>query len=129
MTTSASTLPMNPCPSISRSGSLTALWTSRSTTSAMSCGVQRRQFNGPCSAHRSWTTRRTGANSLYDLIRLQQDGLRDRKPERFSSLQIDDQLELGWPLDGELCRLRAPEDAIDIHGSALESIESAGAVG
>jgi len=49
------------------------------------------------------------ARLLYDVIRLQQDRLRDRKTKHFGGLQIDDQLELRWSLDGKLGRLRAPK--------------------
>ena len=65
----------------------------------------------------------------YDVIRLQQDGLWNRKPEHVGSLQIDDQLELRRSLNRKLGRLCAAKYAVDIHGSALDSIESSRAVG
>ena len=36
------------------------------------------------------------------------------KAECLGGLEVDNQLELGWGLDGKLARLRAPQDAINI---------------
>jgi hypothetical protein len=55
-------------------------------------------------ARRSWP-RWSSTALLDDLIRLQQDRLRDRQPERLGGLEVDDQLELLWLLDGEVAGL------------------------
>jgi hypothetical protein len=39
---------------------------------------------------------------LDDLVRSHQDGLRDRQAERLRGLEIDDELELGGLLDGQV---------------------------
>src|SRR4051812_6156169 len=75
------------------------------------------------------TKRLAFKGSLDDLVRLQQHRLRDCKPERLRGLQIDHKLELRRPLEGKLGRLRAAEDAVHVHGGALESLDPAGAVG
>jgi len=46
--------------------------------------------------------------SLFDyLVGAQQERFRDRKPECFGGLEIDDKFELGWLLAAQL-RLRGP---------------------
>src|SRR5713226_4542022 len=44
--------------------------------------------------------------SLNYLVRSLQQSLRDRQPERLRRLKVDDQLELGGLLDGQIRRLR-----------------------
>src|SRR6266487_216645 len=43
---------------------------------------------------------------------------RDRQADRFRGLEVDDQLEPGGLLDGEVCGLCALHDAIHVHGGA-----------
>jgi hypothetical protein len=43
--------------------------------------------------------------SLDDLIRPQQQRRRDREAERLGRLEVDDQLELRWLLDGQAAGL------------------------
>jgi hypothetical protein len=45
---------------------------------------------------------------LDDLVRPQQERLRDRQAERLGGLEVDDQLELRGLLDGEVGGLCAP---------------------
>ena len=50
----------------------------------------------------------TGQHALLNhLIRPLQQRLRDRESEGLRGLQVDHQLELRWPLDGQLSRLGA----------------------
>src|SRR5438128_7777104 len=60
--------------------------------------------------------------SLNDLIRPPQQRLRNRQPERLGGLEVDDQLELGWLLDGEIGGSRALQDLVDIDGTASVEI-------
>src|SRR5213594_3627521 len=52
--------------------------------------------------------------SLDDLVGSDQERLRDRQAQRPGGLEIDDQLELGWLLDGEVARLRTFQDSIHV---------------
>ena len=45
---------------------------------------------------------------------------RHRKAEDLSGLEVDDQFKLGWLLDGEVGRLRATQNLVDIVGGAPE---------
>jgi len=56
------------------------------------------------------------------LVRSQQHRLRDGEAERLGGFEIDDQLELGGLFDGEIGRLRAPEDFVHLDRSAPEQI-------
>jgi hypothetical protein len=38
----------------------------------------------------------------------------DGQPKRFGGLEVDDQIELGWRLHGEVGRLGALENAVDV---------------
>src|SRR5215510_5348603 len=54
-----------------------------------------------------------GATALFnDLIRPQQQRRRDGEAERFGGLEVDDELELRWLLDGKTSRLRALQDLV-----------------
>src|SRR5262245_63624730 len=53
---------------------------------------------------------------LDDVIRPQQQRLRDRQTERFSGLHVEDQLELRGLLDGQVGRLGALEDLVHVGG-------------
>src|SRR5262245_12791660 len=55
---------------------------------------------------------------LDDLIRPRQERRRDRQTERFGGLQIDQQVELGGLLDGQVAGLGAFEGAVHIAGGA-----------
>ena len=55
---------------------------------------------------------------LDHLIRPQQQRRRDRQAERLGGLEVDDQLELGRLLDGEVGGLRALEDLVHEVGGA-----------
>src|SRR5205809_822163 len=49
---------------------------------------------------------------LNDLIRPPQQRLRDRQAKRFGRLEVDDQLEVRWLLDGEVGGLRALQNSV-----------------
>jgi hypothetical protein len=55
-----------------------------------------------------------------DLIRPPQQRLRNREPERFGSLEIDDELELRGLLHREVARFGALEDLVHVGGGAVE---------
>jgi hypothetical protein len=57
---------------------------------------------------------------LNDLVRADQQGLRDREAEGFCGLQVDHQLELGGLLNREISGLRTFEDLVDEDRSPLE---------
>src|SRR5262249_57193847 len=69
----------------------------------------------------SWTILTEGTYALNPkpfswidhLIRPGQQRGRDREAERPSGLQVDDELEFGWPLDREVAGFGTPEDLID----------------
>src|SRR5262245_6569534 len=48
---------------------------------------------------------------------------RNVEAERLGGLEVDDQIELDWSLDGKLTRLRALEDTIGIGRRPLKIIE------
>jgi hypothetical protein len=54
-----------------------------------------------------------------DLIRPPQQRLWDRKAESFGGLEVDDELELGWLLDGKVTGLGAFKNLIDIGGRPI----------
>ena len=56
--------------------------------------------------------RSLGLKLLDDLIRAQQERLRDRETEGFGGLEVDDHLKLGGLLDGQVGRLCPLEDLI-----------------
>ena len=57
--------------------------------------------------------------SLDGVVGSLEQRLGDREPERLRRLQIDDQLELAGLLDGQVARLGAPEDLVDVDGSTM----------
>jgi len=59
----------------------------------------------------------------------QHDGWGYRKAERLGGLDVDDHLELGRQLNGQVRRLRAAQDAIDISGGATVGVYQVGSVG
>src|SRR5258705_8638627 len=65
------------------------------------------------------------ALSLDYLIRAQQHLLRDVDSERLCGFEIDHQLEDGGLLDGQVARLGAAQDFIDIDGGAPELLDDA----
>src|SRR5262249_47086525 len=66
---------------------------------------------------------------LNDLVCPQQDGLGNRQPEVSGCLQIDDQLELRWVLDGQIRGLRAFENLVHVRGRPPEVVWKAHPVG
>src|SRR5215467_5303671 len=65
---------------------------------------------------------------LDHLVRPCQERRRDREAKRLRRLEVDHQLELGGLLDGEVCRLRASEDPVDISGCTTEIVRDAYAI-
>src|SRR5437773_2482398 len=59
---------------------------------------------------------------LDDLIRPQQQGPGDGKAERVRSLEVDHQLELRGLLDGQIPRLGALQDLVDVGGGTVEQV-------
>ena len=59
---------------------------------------------------------------LDDLIRPQQERLRDRQAERLGGSEIYDQLELGRLLNGEVSGLGALEDLVHVSRGPSEQI-------
>ena len=55
---------------------------------------------------------------LDDLVRSEQQRLRDREAERLRRLQVDDQLELGGLFDREVSGLGSLEDLVNVGGGA-----------
>src|SRR5437868_2588701 len=70
-----------------------------------------------------------GAASPYHLIGTHQDRFGDRDAERFGGLEVDDQLELGRLLYGEVARLCALEDLVHVPSRSAEQIGDYWAVG
>src|SRR5258705_9540514 len=66
---------------------------------------------------------------LDGLICPQQDRLRDRQAEGLGGLQVDDQLELCWLLDGQIGGLRTPEDLVDEDRRAPPDVRKINSVG
>jgi hypothetical protein len=66
-------------------------------------------------------------HTLFDhLILPQQQRLRNRQAERFRRLEIDDQLELGGLLHGQIGGPGALQDLVYIHGQAAEHVAVVG---
>src|SRR2546426_6694985 len=63
-------------------------------------------------------------SSLDDLVGPDQQRLGNRQAERPGGLEVDDQLELGRLLDGEIGRLGAFENLVDIGSGAAEQNRS-----
>src|SRR5262245_24123630 len=74
-------------------------------------------------ARRSWPR---WSSTLFDrLVGPQQNGLRDRQPERLRRLEVDHQLELGGLFDGEIGGLGALQDFVHVAGRASAKVEPA----
>src|SRR5262245_43727386 len=77
-----------------------------------------------CAARRPKdSARKARRPSLDDLIRPRQHRLRDCQTEGLRRLEIDDQLELGRLLDGQVRRLGASEDLVHVDGAAPVEID------
>src|SRR5262245_37167414 len=63
--------------------------------------------------------------SLDDLVSSGQDRLRDREAERLGGLEIDDQLELGGLLDGEIGGFCTFQDLVDVGCGAPGNVPTA----
>src|SRR5262249_17782123 len=59
---------------------------------------------------------------LNDLVRPRQHRGRDREAEGLRRLEVDDELELGGLLDGEVGRLGALEESVDVAGRAAMQV-------
>src|SRR5205823_6256768 len=66
---------------------------------------------------------------LNDLIRPPQKRRRNRQPKRLRSLEVDHKLELGGLFDGEIARLGALQDLVDVGSRAPKQVREAGAIG
>jgi len=72
---------------------------------------------------------KTGKSTLFDhLVGAGKQRWRDRKPERFRSLEIDDQVELRWLHNWKIGRLFALEDAAGVDAGLTIGVSQAGAV-
>src|SRR5438132_4759148 len=58
------------------------------------------------------------ATSLNNLVRTLQYRLWDREAKRLGGLKVDHELELCTLLHGKVCRLRTPEDLVNVDASA-----------
>src|SRR5713101_7586654 len=67
--------------------------------------------------------------SLDDLIRPQQQRLRDRQAERLGGLEVDHELPLRRLLDGEIGGLGALQDLVHEGGSSAEHIREVSRIG
>src|SRR5262245_10639128 len=63
---------------------------------------------------RESSRRDRGISSIDHLVRSEQERLRYRQPQSLRGLQIDDELELGRLLDGQIRGLGASEDLVDV---------------
>jgi hypothetical protein len=60
---------------------------------------------------------------LFDyLVGAQQDRLGEFDTERFRRSHVYNQLELGWLLDGKICRLGTPENFVYVGGRTAKLI-------
>src|SRR5438128_2574601 len=69
------------------------------------------------------------ARSLDDLIRPQQQRLRNREAEGFGGLQINDELEFRWLLDRDFVRLRPAQNLVDKVSGAAPQVRKGGPIG
>src|SRR6266853_2068018 len=74
-------------------------------------------------------TGHTGGSLLDHVVGAQQDRSRHRKAERLGGLEVDSHLKFDRPLNGQVGRLRATENAIDIEGGAKPYIQQVRSVG
>src|SRR5437879_2824966 len=73
--------------------------TSRSSFSTVD--VQEIKLSSDCGEFRKYGERTRKTRSLNDLVRAQEQRLRDREPEPLRSLEVDHELETGWLLNGQ----------------------------
>src|SRR5439155_17477767 len=74
----------------------------------------------------------SSARSLHlldDLVRPEQERLRHRESERLGGLEVDDQLELGRLLDGQIPGLRTLENLVHVGGGAAVQVRKVRAIG
>src|SRR5437660_11305216 len=69
------------------------------------------------------------APSLDDLIRPEQERLRNRQPEGLGGFEVDDQLELLRPLDRQLGGLRTVQDLRNEDARPAKGLSETGPVG
>src|SRR5690348_8090422 len=67
--------------------------------------------------------------SLNDLIRAGEHRHWHRQTKGLGGLEVDDQLELRWLLDGEVRGLGALEDLVDVRGGATKVVSDVHPVG
>ena len=77
-----------------------------------------------CGRQSSWLT-----SSPDHLIGLQEDGRGNRQTKGLGGLQVDDQLELGGLLHGEVGRFGIFEDLVHIGGGAPMAVREARPIG
>src|SRR5207248_10618986 len=66
---------------------------------------------------------------LFDhLVGELQEGFGDAKPKRFCGFEVDDKLKLDWRLCGEIGRVLALQDTIDIRGCPSKNIDGIGPI-
>jgi hypothetical protein len=68
------------------------------------------------------------AASLDYLVRGGQQRFRDGKPERLGGFEVDDQFDLCHPLDGQVGRLLALENAAGVNAGQMMSTGNVGSV-
>jgi hypothetical protein len=68
------------------------------------------------------------ARLLDDLVRAQQQRLRNRQSKCFGGFEVDDQLQLGRLLDREVGGFRTLDDFLYVFCSALEGVGKVGAI-
>src|SRR6267142_3999178 len=62
----------------------------------------------------SWPPTRPRLRSFDHLVRADREGLRNRQSERPGRSEVDEELELGWLLEGQLAGLGALQDLVDV---------------
>src|SRR2546425_8792175 len=64
-----------------------------------------------------------------DVVRPPQHRRRDRQAERLRRLEVDDQLELRWLLDGQIAGLRTLENLVHVGRGAPEQVSTVRSIG
>jgi hypothetical protein len=64
-------------------------------------------------------------SSANHLVRLEEEGRGDSEAKGFGGLEVDDQLELHWPFDGQRGGVGAFEDFVHVDGSTPKAIQHA----
>src|SRR5262245_58291465 len=83
----------------------------------------------PDAVSHGWASQRAWRPSPDDLVRSEQERLRDDQPETSRGLQVDDQLEPGRLLDGQVSRSSPLEDLVHVAGGAPKRVGYARPVG